>query len=211
MTTRALLGATIVAAVFMGSPSSEPSRAQDGVRVERTGGGPCPPVAAPRKGLVRGGCSAKGSASFFDSKMSVRTMFGSMPFGDCGMDGRFTLAADGRLWVDRVVLGGPPPCADVRPCAPREALAKRKGGVGPAPPELVPAWRGRVSPDTSAGARVRLAVCIETCLGRYAGTVEGRLSPTAGGSRMTIRSGVGTTGWRLDMTVEIPKLQIVVR
>ena len=160
---------------------------------------PCGPVSTSGR-FVDGGCP--GRANSLGVTLEVRTVFGVMPFGECGTDFDLTLSRDGRIWFDDLRIGGPAPCSDIWPCAGAEAHARRTGGrLAPPPPALVPPWRGRIEALPGGGFGGSFRLCIDTCLGRYAGDVAFRLvRGDAGWIMRTSTAGVGEGG--LQVTVD---------
>jgi len=160
--------------------------------------------------FVRGGCT--GRANVFIATTSIRTVFSRMRFGNCGFDFDFTLGADGRVWMDDLKIGGASPCSDLRPCASRAVLALRKLGFGPAPRDKVRPWTGRVLSRAADGYNLRFRMCVDTCLGRYAGDIDMTLVRDGDGWLMRAESaGVGDTGFEIDGEIKIPALRADIR
>lgn len=140
----------------------------------------CPEVVTTGR-YITGGCRATGTSG--QVNLRTRTVFGALPFAyDCSVTFDLTLAADGRAWLDRLLIGGGGGgvCNDVRPCEPN-ALTKspddkryaRKASVATAdsPTDFVP-WHGQIR-RAGAGRYVgRFSVCVDTCAGRYDGALE---------------------------------------
>jgi hypothetical protein len=200
--------ACALATASLGAAPATPS----GIRIlksDRSDASPCEDVDLHGR-FVRGGCSGKGNA--FAVRMSIRTAFGPMRFGDCALYFQMTLAASGRLWLDDLHVAGSAPCSDSRPCASRTALAARKASFGPAPPDKVRPWTGQVVGRAGDGYPVRFYMCIDTCIGRYAGDVEMTLARQGHGWRLRARSaGVGDGGLELDGDIDISGLRAHIR
>lgn len=161
----------------------------------------CAPVDT-RGAFVTGGCRAR--ARSLEVEFRIRTVFGTMPFGVCGVDFDLSIAEDGRVWLDDIRIGGPAPCSDLWPCAGPKAHAKRKSRLTPPPRALVPPWRGQLVALDGGGFEGSFRLCVDTCAGRYAGPVRFEIRDSDDGWALrTLGGGVGTGGllvaaeWRL--------------
>lgn len=195
----ALLGCLLAVVATWPVESADTPRAA--IQVSQTGasrGEPCPPIDATGGRFVRGGC--RGVANAYATTLNVRTAFGRMKFGDCTTNFDMTFGADGEIWLDKLMLSGARPCGDVRPCAPPSVLALREDGVGPPPMDKVPPWRGRVlAVDGGDVVSARFRFCIDTCLGRYDGDLDVRLTKRDGRWRMRAESaGLRGSGLEVD-------------
>jgi hypothetical protein len=163
---------------------------------------PCPPVDESGP-LVRGGCRSRGYE--YDTSFSVRTPFGAMRFGDCTIAFELTVARDGRIWLDRITIGGASPCNDVRPCAPKADLAALKDPYDMFPPSHGFPWRGRIVAGSGDRYDGWIDACLVSCLGRFRGRMPIDLVRELGEWAIRARaSGLGTDGmsltadWQLD-------------
>ena len=127
-------------------------------------------------------------------KLTIGTAFGRFEFGECQLSYRLLVDENGRAWTNSVELSGAGNvnngCADVQPCE------LEQGSVLP--------WRGRVS-ATQAGRFVhRMDVCLDTCIGFYAGTLSMTLARDERGWRaVASHAGVGASGLTLDGTARL--------
>lgn len=147
------------AAAALAAP--QPARGEDAVLVEKPGGGACPPLRRDSSLTVSGGCSF----GIFEPETPfyVLTPFGPFKFGDCSLTYEVRVDSRGRAWTEPLNSRGKDPdsgCADVRSC------------LGP---QRVP-WNGSLRRDGSGGYLHRMTVCLDTCVGVYAGTMTMRLS-----------------------------------
>lgn len=153
---------------------------------------PCLPLFAEDYPLIVGGCELSALAPRI--RLTIGTAFGHFEFGECELKYRVMVDESGRAWTNAVEFNGAGNinngCADVQPCELEKGLA-------------LP-WRGRVS-ATPAGRFVhRMNVCLDTCIGFYAGTLSMTLERGERGWRaVATNEGVGNSGLRLDGTVDL--------
>ena len=153
---------------------------------------PCLPLFAEDYPLIAGGCELDALAPRI--KLTIGTAFGRFEFGECQLSYRLLVDENGRAWTNSVELSGAGNvnngCADVQPCE------LEQGSVLP--------WRGRVS-ATQAGRFVhRMDVCLDTCIGFYAGTLSMTLARDERGWRaVASHAGVGASGLTLDGTARL--------
>lgn len=148
--------------------------------------------------FVAGRCG--GTAYAFDSMLRVRTPLGSFDFGSCITNIDFTIGGDGRIWMDKIGVGGRSPCFDVRPCAPPEVLAKLEKPADGVPLAKAYPWKGRVTGTSSDRFDGHLDVCFDTCIGRYEGRIPIDLEHVDGKWHMRARdAGIGKSGLEIDV------------
>lgn len=199
-----LLGAIVAVALGAGTlqagAQDTSGGGPDDVRVIDTSGvrlEPCEPVDVSGR-FVSGGCSG----TYYSSEMtiSVRTAFGELPFGECSLTARVHVATDGRIWFDRLRIGGASPCNDVWPCGLADAVGRDGTLPRPTPLERARPWTGRVwRMEAEDLYTARVDMCVDTCAGRYAGAVEIEMDREDRDWILRAkRSGVGTTGFQLD-------------
>jgi hypothetical protein len=206
MRSRVLFGLGVLATVSSVGSSAQPQAmaggSDRGVQVFDAGASapsPCRPV-DPRGGrFVRGGCRVRATAD--DAVLSIRTAFGRLHFGDCPIYFDLTFSADGRIWIDNIEIAGESPCSDIWPCAPARVIAMRtKVTYGP-PPAHVPPWQGELVAAPDGGLAGRFRLCVDSCVGRYVGTVRTTLVRTHGEWIMRARlAAVGDTPLEVDAT-----------
>lgn len=196
----AAIALSLAAAALVDRPSTSADAAVQGVRVLDTSGStpmPCKAVDVASGPFVTGGCPA--GAYDFSVALSIRTVFGAMEFGECTTNFDVTLAADGRLWLDRLLIGGTPPCNDAWPCSPPSVIALRKKQSDSPPRDKVPPWRGRLVSGDEDSFDGSVRFCIDTCVGRYGGDIDIRLVRHDGGWQMRASSaGVGAGSLEVD-------------
>ncbi len=153
--------------------------------------------------FVRGGCSA--AAYTYRSNVTVRTAFGSIPFGACTIAFDVSIDGQGRMWLDNLRIGGLSPCNDMRPCAPPEVLAKMDDPYDAIPLDKAPPWTGKLRAAGDGNFTSAIEVCVDTCIGRYEGKVNVSLVDIAGPSwRMVMKNaGIGETGFAIDGKWEV--------
>lgn len=156
---------------------------------KRGGGVSCPEVRelAPRESgsppRVVGGCVFEASG---EAELLVVSAVAEFVFSDCEVS--FTMRVDSRggLVVNDVAMRGVPPCNDANACFDADGVVKP--------------WGGRLV-ATAAGALVaRVDMCLDTCIGRFAGPFTARLRRDRGGRWWLDSPGrpVGMSGWRFD-------------
>ncbi|MEX1141498.1 MAG: hypothetical protein WEB79_04220 [Thermoleophilaceae bacterium] len=162
------------------------SRNLTGVSVADTGGGkarPCPAVRPGAKpGTFAGGCMATAAGS--GVLLTVNTLAGRMLFARC--DVTYTMRVDrhGRTALVGLRFSGDPVCADARTCF--------EGARVSTP-------RGRIAAAAEGRLLHVVELCLDTCIGRFAGEMRTALTPDGAGWREEARhSLVGTSGWEID-------------
>lgn len=197
-----VMGLAIAVTLAAGSPSGVAESDDRGVLVTDTSPrpAPCPRVDATGGRFVRGGCRARAESDH--TLFSIRTALGRIRFADCPTRFDVTLAADGRMWLDNLwILSrfGEPVCADIWPCAPPEVIARRTKASYAPPRALVPPWRGELLRPGRGGYVGRFRLCVDSCVGRYAGDVEVTLTRSGPGWAMRAQAAaVGDTQLELD-------------
>jgi hypothetical protein len=118
-----------------------------------------------------------------------------MPFGNCIFTFDLSLAADGRLWLDDVRVGGTSPCNDTWACSPTDAPGWADDvHFRPQRASRYP-WEGRLEMRGEHGARGYVRACLDTCLGRFEGRMEIEVLRKGGSWVMRARpTGVGASG-----------------
>lgn len=169
------------------------------------GRAPCGPVDTSGP-FVAGGCPAR--ANSLRVGLEIRTAFGALPFGECGVDFDLTFSRDGRIWFDDLRIGGPAPCSDVWPCTTARvltAIGRREGRrLKPPPRRSTPPWQGRLEVARDGGFDGSVRLCIDTCAGRYAGEVGFRLVMGDAGWIIRLRSaGAGTSGLEVSGDLDL--------
>lgn len=135
-----------------------------------------------------------GTCSFAVSTKSVPvrmlTPFGDFKFADCKIEYRVYVDAEGRTWTHGIDIEetNQQGCLDVYPCEPSSGKSHP--------------WKGRLSRDGEGAYVHHVDVCLETCIGNFAGDFATRLVRGDGGWRVE-PSDQGATGFKLDgaMTV----------
>lgn len=159
---------------------------------------PCAPIDGAAQPYARGGCVLR----LFSNKIDVwsRTALGRLPFSyDCSFSFELHVAADGSTVMDRLLFGGTQGgCGDIRPCEPNALEPSMYDRRNLAPADHLP-WHGRLV--SLGGGRFvnRAKICLDTCAGRFDGTLELLLERRGG--RWAVRADrapVGTTGMELD-------------
>lgn len=127
-----------------------------------------------------GGCVLRARG---ESEMRYLSAVQDMRFARCEVRFQIRLDARGTAVIDRLVAYGGSPCNDIYGC------------YDNGPPRV---WRGHLA--MTGGTRIRLYVdvCLDTCIGRFAGSMTLRLSPVAPGVWRVdgTNARVGTSGWR---------------
>lgn len=160
--------------------------ASDGEAVEIADetGLPCFPLIVDSPTQVGGGCTltVQGDAV----RLLIDTPFGRYDFGKCTLLYRVAAGPTGRAWTIDQNLDSPynNGCADFLPCT---------NTAG----ENLP-WKGRITAAADGGFRHEMAVCLDTCVGFYAGKLVLRLE-RRGGRWVVIADGarVGESGLAL--------------
>jgi hypothetical protein len=162
----------------------------------------CPEIddSNPRK--AKGGCVARAKTGS-PIQVLVRSMVGDLVFGKCVYPHALRIDAAGRTALDIGKVDGPRPCNDIRPCWSKE----------PTPFDNQPflTWNGQLRTDANGVLHNDVDVCLETCMGRFTGTVDMRMERTADRARATISNELlGMTGMELDgyWNVELPGIEI---
>jgi hypothetical protein len=149
-------------------------------------GYPCLPLFDDDYPQVGGGCELRAIARRM--RLTIGTVLGRFEFGHCEIGYRVMTDERGRTWTDSVVVSGPDNtnngCSDVRACA-------TAGG------EQLP-WRGRISATRGGRFAHRMSVCLDTCIGFYAGPLTVGLSKRVGWHAIAANAGIGLSGLRMD-------------
>jgi hypothetical protein len=140
----------------------------------------CPEVVTTGR-YITGGCRSTGTSGEVD--VATRTVFGALPFAyGCSVTFDLTIAADGRAWLDRLLIGGGGGgvCNDIRPCEPnaltdspddKRDARKASSPTADSPADFVP-WRGQIRQAGDERYVGRFSICVDTCAGRYDGALE---------------------------------------
>lgn len=155
----------------------------------------CPPTDTERFPRVRGGCVLKLKAEKL--AVSVWTPFGVVRFGRCDVEANLRMDGDGHVWIPKFKIVGPNPCSDSVPCRDDK-------------PELLP-WQGTIERDDDGRLRLRIHdVCLDSCIGRFEGTWDLRLTEGPERWSMRLASMIGTSGWRIDGTIHSRGLPVTI-
>lgn len=161
------------------APSETAVIARDGSGSEAK---PCPPVRRPEPDLVEGGCvlrvDTRGVA------IAINSVVGKLSLSSCLLKYVMRVDASGRTVLHEMVIDGPSPCNDVRPCYDDEYLYPLDG-------RIVLAGDGELINVVD--------MCLDTCLGRFEGPLE--LLLRGGGTEWRAKADralVGVSGWEFD-------------
>lgn len=188
---RSVLRAT---AVMLAVVFAQPATAAAADVTVRNGSGDkaseCPAIddSNPRK--AKGGCIAKARTGS-PIQVLVRSMVGNLVFGHCVYPHVLRIDGMGRTALDIGKVDGPRPCNDIRPCWSRE----------PTPFDNQPflTWKGQLRIDADGALHNDVEVCLETCMGRFMGTVDMHIQRTGDRARATLSNELlGMTGVDLD-------------
>jgi hypothetical protein len=159
-----------------------------------TGERPCPSLRVGRRGTyppVVGGCAVRMASSRVD--LNLHTLFGGLRLARCVSGYTLRVGGGGRAWGGGFGFEGGGACGDTVNCF---------GDVrGTTPGEVMLRSTG------SGSIRGEVALCLDTCVGRFVGRWELRLTRRAGGWRVESAqpargraSGIEAVGaWRLDV------------
>jgi hypothetical protein len=144
----------------------------------------CPPISGLGGPRPRGGCRAELAAKYVDSYFL--TPFRELPFGNCDIAFGLRVAGNGRLAVDDLTIGGRGLCDSVTQC-------RQDGRAKP--------WRGRMAVEGTGPASdvdLRLGVCADSRLGRFAGPFHIRMRLDGSGwLGSAFNNPIGVSGWKL--------------
>lgn len=162
----------------------------------------CPAIDGSNSHKAKGGCAARAKTGS-PIQVLVRSMVGDLVFGKCVYPHALRIDGAGRTALDVTKVDGPRPCNDIRPCWSKE----------PTPFDNQPflTWHGRLRTDPDGSLHNDVDVCLETCMGRFTGTVDMRVTRTGDRARATISNELlGMTGMELDghWSVELPDIEI---
>lgn len=150
------------------------------------------PTSSDRYLSVTGGCVVKLSADLEPIRML--TPFGAFEFSECRVDYRVSIDGDGRALVDdwEVVSRSPrveDGCGDVNPCTVAGRYVYRP-------------WKARLSADGDDDRRLRMDMCLRTCVGDFVGDYSIRLEPDDAGWKAT-PTDHGATGFLIDGDLDV--------
>jgi len=137
------------------------------VRAFAASGAACPALAASAAG-TRGECDSPVSGAH---RFDVRTVLGTFPLGRCNLEGKLQIDGRGNVALHDIALPGPSPCNDLVAC--RDRAGERRP------------WLGVLRGDPGERLDGRLAMCLDTCVGRFKGPVDVSVEKTPAGWRMT--------------------------
>jgi hypothetical protein len=135
---------------------------------------------------VKGGCTMRAVAGPNDLRFTVVTPFGVVPFSDCGQS--FTVHVDsaGSVWLGFIRSDGGNPCGDVQPC-----LVEGMGTQRP--------WTGRIRVADDGEVRMRVNICLDTCMGWFEGPTDIGLRRVDGAWRLRADDAlIGDSGLEVD-------------
>jgi hypothetical protein len=151
-------------------------------------GAPCPAITARDFPKVAGGCVLK--APTRTVPIEVLTPFGAFKFGDCSVTYKMHVDGSGKTWLADWEVDGSDTsgCSDISQC------------VVPGPSRVEPwveqPWRGQIRGDGSGGFVHHVDLCLNTCVGQFAGDFSMRLAPD--GDRWRVQpADTGATGFRI--------------
>ena len=199
------------ATVAMGTSTPSEPPGGPGFEVMDTGGAtPAPCGAVDTSGpFIRGGCSSQ--AHEFTTRLFIRTAFGAIPFGRCTINWNMHVDRTGRVWIDKVRIGGGSPCNDIRACIPDAVSGRIAKPTDDWPLSRAFPWRGRINDDDD-GFAVRVDVCLDTCVGRYAGELDFGLGGGEGDWALkAVAAGVGDQSLQIDGEWDLDPGQFEIR
>jgi hypothetical protein len=163
------------------------------VQIGAYGGFSCAPLLDEDYPKISGGCILRVSDRG-PVPVEMLTPYGGFKFGDCFVDYRISVDAEGSTWTDEWEVEGSRAsgCSDIDPC-----IAERKGGRIDKLP-----WKGRIVVADDGSLLHRTRACIRTCIGHFTGELVTRL--TKRGSRWEAEpTNVGASGFKFDTTLDV--------
>jgi hypothetical protein len=128
-----------------------------------------------------GGCLMRASGELTLYSLNVAE---DMRFGRCEISFTLRVSGTGDVTVEDYVVDGTTPCNDAETCVTTA--------------DVPFAWRGRITARVNGKPRLHLAICLDTCMGRFAGPATIDLSQNADSTWRADATNVhvGRSGWR---------------
>jgi hypothetical protein len=172
-----------------------------GVEVRDSAGRPCPGLDDRRLPRIAGGCRIK-LATDGTVPLTIATAFGEFEFSKCTIEQAVRVDASGRTWTDALIFGreiggGINACGDAYRCT-RNPDSEEVPGKE----DLLP-LRGRLRSAGDGTFVHEVDVCLETCIGYYAGKLVTQLSRDGQGWRAEASGGVGDSGFAFDASLDV--------